>query len=42
MLLSDLNDRSKGFKLKDTLIVEVEVLVMSVVKHLSYSIFVEE
>lgn len=35
MLLSDLNDKSKGFILKDTLIIEVEILVMSVVKYLS-------
>lgn len=35
MLLTDLNDKSKGFMVKDTVIIEVEVLVMSVVKYFS-------
>ncbi|KAA8545762.1 hypothetical protein F0562_020787 [Nyssa sinensis] len=33
MLLNDLNDKSKGFIVNDTLIVEVEILVMSVIKN---------
>ncbi|KAG5548259.1 hypothetical protein RHGRI_013832 [Rhododendron griersonianum] len=35
MLLSDLTDKSSGFIVKDTLIIEVEILVMSVVKYFS-------
>ncbi|KAA8545755.1 hypothetical protein F0562_020794 [Nyssa sinensis] len=33
MLLSDLNDKSRGFIVNNTLIIEVEILVMSVIKN---------